>query len=88
MGAAAVAARLAQARLAARPRQATCDLAFDRAGGPVVAVCGLAGGVGSSTLALALSRQAALESCAPVLLIAPYFEDEIVFPKVETRPVE
>lgn len=69
VGAAAVAARLAPVRLAARPRQATCELAFDRAGGPVVAVCGLAGGVGSSTLALALSRQAALESCAPVLVI-------------------
>lgn len=43
-------------------------LAFDRRGGPLVAVCGLAGGAGTSTLALALGRQAACESAAPALL--------------------
>ena len=45
-----------------------CGLAFNRAGGPLVAICGLAGGAGTSTLALALARQAAHESTAPVLL--------------------
>lgn len=45
-----------------------CGLAFNRAGGPLVAVCGLAGGAGTSTLALALARQAARESTADVLL--------------------
>lgn len=69
VGAAAVAARLTPVRLTPRRRAATCDLAFDHVGGPVVAVCGLAGGVGTSTLALALSRQAGTESHAPVLLI-------------------
>lgn len=68
VGSAAVAARLAPVRIAARPRAATGDLAFDRLGGPVVAICGLAGGVGSSTLALALARQAAADSRTPVLL--------------------
>lgn len=47
---------------------AVCGLAFDRPGGPLVAVCGLAGGAGTSTLALALARQAARESAAAVLL--------------------
>lgn len=43
-------------------------LAFDRPGGPLVGVCGVAGGAGTSTLALALARQAARESRAPVLV--------------------
>jgi hypothetical protein len=43
-------------------------LAFDAPGGPVVAVCALAGGSAASTLAYALARQAARESSAPVLL--------------------
>ena len=47
---------------------ARCGLAFDSPGGPVVAVCGLVGGSGASTLAYALARQAACESRAPVLL--------------------
>lgn len=68
MGTAALAARIALPRLAANGREATCDLAFDQLGGPLVAVCGLAGGVGTSTFALALGRQAAAESRAPVLL--------------------
>jgi MinD-like ATPase involved in chromosome partitioning or flagellar assembly len=41
---------------------------FNRLGGPLVAVCGLAGGAGTSTLALALARQAARHSSVPVLL--------------------
>jgi Amidohydrolase family len=41
---------------------------FDRLGGPLVAVCGLVGGAGTSTLALALARQAASHSNVPVLL--------------------
>jgi hypothetical protein len=47
---------------------AGCGLAFNEVGGPLVALCGLAGGVGTSTLALALACQAARESAAPVLL--------------------
>jgi hypothetical protein len=45
-----------------------CGLAFDEPGGPLIAVCGLVGGAGASTLALCLARQAAHESAAPVLL--------------------
>jgi MinD-like ATPase involved in chromosome partitioning or flagellar assembly len=43
-------------------------LDFDVPGGPVVAVCGLAGGAGTTTLAWLLAHQAARESAAPVLL--------------------
>lgn len=43
-------------------------LAFDELGGPLVAICGLVGGAGTSTLALLLARQAATESSAPILL--------------------
>jgi Flp pilus assembly CpaE family ATPase len=49
------------ASVAAGPR-------FDRLNGPLVAVCGLVGGAGASTLALALGRHAATQSSAPVLL--------------------
>jgi hypothetical protein len=69
MGAAAIAARI-QLRHAA-PHAAGArvrGLAFDELGGPLIAVCGLAGGAGTSTLALALARQAAAASQAPVLL--------------------
>lgn len=68
VGTAAIAARVALPGFVARPHEAACDLSFDEPGGPLVAVCGLAGGVGTSTLALALARQAAAESRAPVLL--------------------
>lgn len=51
----------------AEPRTA-CGLAFDQPGGPVVAVVGLVGGAGTSTISHALARQAAGESRAPVLL--------------------
>ncbi|MGH2944674.1 MAG: hypothetical protein ACRDPC_00055 [Solirubrobacteraceae bacterium] len=53
---------------ARRARAASCGLAFNELGGPLVAVCGLVGGSGASTLALCLARQAARESQAPVLL--------------------
>jgi cellulose biosynthesis protein BcsQ len=43
-------------------------LAFDRTGGPLVAVCSLVGGAGASTLAYLLARRAARHSTAPVLL--------------------
>jgi len=39
-----------------------CGLRFERPGGPLVVVCGLHGGAGTSTLAYALAAQAARES--------------------------
>jgi MinD-like ATPase involved in chromosome partitioning or flagellar assembly len=69
MGTAAVAACLTIARTKPARDRTTCGLNFDQPGGPVVAVCGLAGGVGTSTFALALARQAARESSAAVLLV-------------------
>jgi Flp pilus assembly CpaE family ATPase len=68
MGAAALTARLTLPRPAVRAHALPRGLAFDVPGGPVVAVCGLVGGAGASTLALALAHQAAVESAAPVLL--------------------
>lgn len=50
------------------PAPANCGLSFERAPGPVVLVCGLHGGAGTSTLAYALAAQAARESPHPVLL--------------------
>lgn len=68
MGAAAIAARIALPRTAGRDSAPVCGLAFNELGGPLVALCGLTGGAGTSTLALLLARQAAAESSAPVLL--------------------
>jgi cellulose biosynthesis protein BcsQ len=68
MGAAAIAARIALPRTARSYGTPVCGLAFNELGGPLVAVCGLTGGAGTSTLALLLARQAAAESSAPVLL--------------------
>jgi MinD-like ATPase involved in chromosome partitioning or flagellar assembly len=68
MGAAAVTARLPAPIRDRRKRAASCRLAFDEPGGPMVAVCALVGGSGASTIAYALARQAARESAAPVLL--------------------
>ena len=68
MGAAAIAARIPLSRAARRDSARACGLAFDQLGGPLVAVCGLAGGAGTSTLAFTLARQAATESKAPVLV--------------------
>lgn len=67
MAAAAVTAGAPRA-LTAR-RRATSGLAFDEPGGPLVAVCGLAGGAGTTTIAMQLARRAAAASAAPVLLI-------------------
>jgi cellulose biosynthesis protein BcsQ len=67
MGAAALAGRLPIARTAANP-VADPTLAFHAPGGPLVAVCGLVGGAGASTLAYLLARRAARHSTAPVLL--------------------
>jgi hypothetical protein len=55
---------------AARDAEAALSspLAFDAPGGPVVAVCGLAGGAGTTTLAWLLAGAAARASAAPVLL--------------------
>jgi MinD-like ATPase involved in chromosome partitioning or flagellar assembly len=47
---------------------ASSGLVFDTLGGPLVAICGLVGGAGTTTLALALADQAARESTTPVLL--------------------
>lgn len=69
MAAAAMSARLPLARHSSR--QATGSVAFDECGGPVVAVCGLTGGAGTTTLALLLARHAAAASTAPVLITEP-----------------
>jgi hypothetical protein len=45
-----------------------CGLRFSRPGGPLVVLCGLHGGAGTSTLAYALAAQAAHESPAEILL--------------------
>jgi hypothetical protein len=68
MGAAAVAARMRRPIAVRRDRAASLGLSFDEPGGPVVAVCGLVGGSGASTLAFCLARQAARDSAAPILL--------------------
>lgn len=49
-------------------REATAGDAFNELGGPVVAICGLTGGAGSTTLALLLAQSAAEASSAPVLI--------------------
>ena len=66
MAAAAIAARIPAPALARR--RGAVGLAFDELGGPLVAVCGLAGGAGTTTLALLLAHQAAAASAAPILL--------------------
>ena len=71
MGTAALTARLPTATRARRAGPAACGLAFDEPGGPIVAVCGLVGGSGASTLAFSLARRAARESQMPVLLTEP-----------------
>src|SRR6059036_52288 len=68
MAAAAVAARVRLPRATNRADSAVAGLAFDEFGGPLVVVCGLAGGAGTSTIALTLARHAAVASTAPVLL--------------------
>jgi hypothetical protein len=68
MDAAALVARIPLARRRAGDDSSACGLAFEKTGGPLVAVCGLVGGAGTTTLALCLARQAASESDAPVLV--------------------
>ena len=68
MGAAALAARIRLPVATRTDVSASHGLRFDELGGPLVAVCGLVGGSGASTLAYALARQAARESPVPVLL--------------------
>ncbi len=68
MAAAAIASRAHLRRSALQPQAAASPLAFDELGGPLVAVCGLAGGAGTSTLAWLLAREVAASSTAPILL--------------------
>lgn len=68
MGAAAIAGRIQLPRTKARADVDIAGLAFDGLGGPLVAVCGLVGGVGASTLAFTLAQHAAAASSAPVLV--------------------
>ena len=69
MAAAALSARLPRpTRRRASSAASIEQLAFHRLGGPLVAVCGLAGGAGTSTLAYLLARRAARHSTVPVLL--------------------
>lgn len=65
MAAAAIAARVGVLRSTPRRSAKMAALAFDEPGGPLVAVCGLAGGAGTSTLALTLARHAAAVSTGP-----------------------
>lgn len=70
MGTAALTGRLSlRARGAAAATDVARDpLAFDVLGGPLVVLCGLVGGAGTSTLAYLLARRAARHSSVPVLL--------------------
>jgi hypothetical protein len=68
MGAAAIATRLPMPWPTRTRAVAATGLRFDRLGGPLVAVCGLVGGAGASTLAMAIAHKAATESATPVLL--------------------
>lgn len=71
MATAAVTARLPFAWTARRERSkrsASPALAFDQPGGPLIAVCGLTGGAGATTIALLLARRAAGASSVPIFL--------------------
>ena len=68
MGTAAIASGT-HLRLGDRDRRTSARaLTFDEFGGPLVAVCGLGGGAGTTSLALLLARSAAAASAAPILL--------------------
>jgi hypothetical protein len=102
VGAAAVAARLSLAQSAGASVAGRSALSFDRVGGPLVAVCGLVAGAGTSTLAYALAERAARDSAAPVLACeadptagglaaladeaTPHPLSELAFRLVEGRP--
>jgi hypothetical protein len=69
LAATALTGRLAfRRRGAASAREEPELLGFHRTGGPLVVLCGLAGGAGTSTLAYLLARRAARHSSVPVLL--------------------
>jgi hypothetical protein len=70
MGTAALAGRLPAARRSQQTtgRETNHCLAFHQTAGPLLAVCGLVGGAGASTLAYLTARRAARHSTAPVLL--------------------
>jgi hypothetical protein len=68
VGAAAVSARSPLSLAERRIGRGARGLAFDELGGPTVAVCGLTGGAGTSTLALQLARHAGARSAAPILV--------------------
>lgn len=68
MGAAAITTRVRLPRALAPRSVAAGALAFDQLGGPLVSVCGLAGGAATSTVALLLARHVAAASAAPILL--------------------
>lgn len=67
MAAAALSTRIA-VRANTHRGVAGCSMRFDQPGGPLVAICGLTGGAGTTTLALLLAQQAARHSAAPILL--------------------
>jgi len=56
----------ARLRAADEPAFQTPALSFDAPGGPVVAICGLCGGAGASTLAYTLAAATATRSIQPV----------------------
>ena len=68
MATAAIAGRAHPRRVTRHQQTPTRLLAFDEVGGPLIAVCGLAGGAGTSTLALLLAHEAAAHSGAAILL--------------------
>jgi Flp pilus assembly CpaE family ATPase len=68
VGAAAIAARIRLPVRNVRADVPIAGLAFNELDGPLVAVCGLAGGAGTSTVTFALAHQAAVASTAPVLV--------------------
>lgn len=49
-------------------RESATAVAYNTLGGPLIAVCGLCGGAGTTTLAVTLARQAAEHSTVPALL--------------------
>jgi MinD-like ATPase involved in chromosome partitioning or flagellar assembly len=68
MATTAIAARAYLPRATRNQQTTTGTFAFDELGGPLVAVCGLTGGAGTSTLALLLAHQAAADSGVAILL--------------------
>jgi hypothetical protein len=63
MAAAAIAARLPLLNARQSEAAVACKLAFDEPGGPLIAVCGLVGGSGASTLAPTMRPHPGREDC-------------------------